>query len=393
MEMKYANRMEDVKPSAIREIAKLISQKPGIISFAGGWPAPELFPVDKMKEVCDKVIAEDGNAALQYSSTEGYLPLRELIAQRMKASDIKTEPANILVTNGSQQGLDFSGKLFLNEGDVIICESPTYVGAISAFNAYRPRYVEVSMDEEGMITEELAQALEQNPQAKFIYTIPDFQNPTGRTMSLSRRKRLVELATQYKVPVIEDNPYVELRFEGERLPAVKHFDENGMVIYLGTFSKIFCPGLRVGWVVGDPAIVRKYVLLKQGADLQANTMSQREVYKFSEMFDFDEHVATLVREYSKRRELMLQTMKQEFPASVKFTYPKGGLFTWVELPQQANAGDVLKKALAEGVAFVPGDAFYPNGGKEKYFRLNYASSTEKQIVEGITKLGKVLKSL
>lgn len=392
MDIRFADRVDNIKPSAIREIAKLIKQS-GAISFAGGWPAPELFPVDEMKKVCDKVLEENGRVALQYGPTEGIPELRAFIAERLKASGIEINPDHILITNGSQQGLEFTGKLFINEGDVVICESPSYVGALNAFKAYLPKFVEISMDDDGMIMEDLEKALEENPNAKYIYSIPDFQNPTGKTMSIERRKKLVELATKYNVPVIEDNPYGELRFEEERLPAIKHFDKAGMVIYLGTISKTFCPGMRIGWVAAHPEIIRKYALIKQGVDLQANSMSQYEVAKFVEMYDFEAHVQKIIHVYRKRRDAMLEAMKKEFPENVKYTHPHGGLFTWVELPEGINAGDVLKKALEEKVAFVPGTAFFPNGGHENTFRLNYATMDEDKILEGIARLGKVLREI
>ncbi|MEA4960280.1 aminotransferase-like domain-containing protein [Lutispora sp.] len=392
MSIKYAKRMEYIKGSAIRELLKLTEQ-PEIISFAGGLPAPELFPIEEMKEVCLKVLDTDGKAALQYSTTEGYLPLRKIISERMKYSGIEIPADDILITSGSQQGLEFSGKVFLDEGDTVICESPSYLGALNAFKSYLPRFVEVEMDNEGMKMDELEKALEANPNAKFIYTIPDFQNPSGITMSFERRKRLVELSVKYNVPIVEDNPYGDLRFEGERIPAVKHFDTAGMVIYLGTFSKTFSPGLRVGWVAASPEIVRKYVLVKQGADLQCNSMAQRETAAFVQMFDIDKHINKIIEVYGRRRTLMIETMEKEFPRNVKFTYPNGGLFTWVELPEGVDAAEVLKKALEEKVAFVPGGSFYPNGGNENHFRLNYSCMPEDKIVEGITRLGKVLKTL
>lgn len=392
MEITFADRVGSIKPSAIRELLKLTKQ-PGVISFAGGWPAPESFPIEEMKQVSLKVLEEQGKSALQYSSTEGYLPLREFIAKRMKLSGVKIEVDEILITNGSQQGLDFSGKLFINPGDVVICESPSYVGALNAFRAYMPKFVEIPMDDEGMIMEDLEKALKENPKAKFIYVVPTFQNPTGKTMSLKRREKLVKLATQYKVPILEDNPYSDLRFEGEDIPPVKHFDTDGVVIYLGTFSKTFCPGLRIGWVAASPEIVRKYVLAKQGADLQANTMSQIELYKFIEMFDFDAHVEKVRDIYKKRRNAMLETMEKEFPSNVKYTYPQGGMFTWVELPEGIDAADIFKKSLESKVAFVPGSSFYPNGGNENHFRLNYGTMSEDLIIEGIKRLGKVLASI
>jgi 2-aminoadipate transaminase len=393
MKIRFADRMEEVKPSAIRELSSLIQKTPGVISFAGGWPAPDLFPIEEIEQVFSDVLKEDGRAALQYTSTEGYLPLREHITRRMKGYGVEVGAENILIISGSQQGLEFSAKLFVNEGDVIICESPTYVGAIGAFKAFRPRFAEVAMDDEGMVMEDLERALKENPNAKFIYTVPDFQNPTGRTMSVDRRKELVRLASQYSVPVVEDNPYMELRFEGQKLPAVKHFDNDGIVIFLGSFSKTFCPGFRLGWIAADADILRKYVLIKQGADLQAGTIVQRQAAKFMDKYDFDQHIAKIIDVYRRKRDVMLKAMKEEFPANVKFTVPSGGLFTWVVLPEGIDAAEVLKKALEKSVAFVPGGAFFPNGGNENTFRLNYSTMPEEKIVEGIKRLGTVLKEI
>lgn len=392
MEVKFADRVGSIKPSAIRELLKL-TQQPGVISFAGGWPAPESFPIEEMKKVSAKVLEEQGRAALQYSTTEGYQPLREFISKRMNNSGVNIEANQILITNGSQQGLDFSGKLFINEGDVVICESPSYIGALNAFRAYMPKFVEISMDDEGMKMDELEKALKENPKAKFIYTVPTFQNPTGITMSVERRKKLIQLANEYKVPILEDNPYCELNFGDEDIPPIKHFDTKGIVIYLGTFSKTFCPGLRIGWVAASPEIVRKYVLAKQGADLQTNTMSQIELAKFVELYDFDEHVKRVKEIYKKRKDAMLNTMREEFPSNIKYTYPSGGMFTWVELPEGIDAADILKKSLEYKVAFVPGSSFYPNGGNENHFRLNYGTMNEDLIAEGIKRLGKVLRAL
>lgn len=392
MAIKFADRMDNIKGSAIRELLKL-TEEPDIISFAGGLPAPELFPLKEIEEVAVKVIREEGRAALQYSTTEGFLPLREKIVQRMKKVNVDCKPSDILITSGSQQGLEFSAKIFINEGDVIICESPSYLGALNAFKAYLPKFVEIAMDDDGMIIEELERALEQNPNTKFIYTIPDFQNPTGRTMSLERRKRLLELAYKYNIPVVEDNPYGELRFEGEILPSIKSFDTKGMVIHLGTFSKTFCPGVRLGWVVASPEILSKYIVVKQGADLQSSTISQREVSKFLDMYDLDAHIENLIKIYRKRRDLMLETMEKEFPAGVTFTRPAGGLFTWVTFPAHLDAAEVMKKSLEQKVAFVPGQSFFPNGQFKNHGRFNYSNMPEDKIVEGIKRLGKVLREL
>lgn len=392
MSIRFATRMDNIKGSAIRELLKLTEQ-PDIISFAGGLPAPELFPIKELEKVVVNVLEEEGKAALQYSSTEGYLPLREKIAQRMKKVKVECQASDILITSGSQQGLEFSGRIFLNEGDVVICESPSYLGALNAFKAYQPKFVEITMDEDGMIMEDLEKALEQNPNAKFIYTIPDFQNPTGRTMSIERRKKLLELAYKYNVPVVEDNPYGELRFEGEIFPAIKSLDTKGLVIHLGTFSKTFCPGLRIGWVIASPEILRKYIVSKQGADLQSSSIAQRDVNKFLDMYDLDKHIENLIKVYRKRRDLMLDTMEKEFPAGVKFTRPQGGLFTWVTFPEHLDGAEVMKKSLEEKVAFVPGQSFFPNGQYKNHGRLNYSNMPDDKIVEGIKRLGKVLKEL
>lgn len=392
MGIRFAERMNYLKASEIRELLKLADQ-PDIISFAGGMPAPELFPIEGLKKAAMKVLEEDGKGALQYGPTEGYIPLKNIIAnERMKPAGVNADQKEILITNGSQQGLDFSGRIFLNKDDVVICESPSYLGAINAFRAYMPKFVEISMDDDGMIIEELEKALESNPNAKFIYTIPDFQNPTGKTLSVDRRKRMVELAEKYNVPIIEDNPYGELRYEGERLPAIKSFDTKGIVIYLGTFSKTFCPGMRLGWICADSSIISKYVLVKQGADLQPSSISQREAAVFMEMNNLDEHIKKIKEVYKKRRDVMMETMKNELPDYCKFTYPEGGLFTWVTLPEEYSAREILNKALEAKVAFVVGGSFFPNGGHENTMRLNYSYMSEDKIVEGIKRLGKVLKS-
>ncbi len=390
MNLSYAKRMENIKASEIRELLKL-TQKPEIISFAGGLPAPESFPVDEFIKVTKEVLEKEGAKALQYGSTEGHPALREAIAKRMADSQVATTADNILITSGSQQGLDFAAKIFINPGDIIICESPTYLGAINAFKAYEPKFIEIDTDKDGMDMDQLEKTLKENDNVKFIYAIPDFQNPSGKTWSISRRRKLVELANEYNVAIIEDNPYGSLRFEGDFLPAIKHFDTEGRVAFLGTFSKILAPGLRLGWVDADKAFLEKFILVKQGADLQSSTISQMEVAKFIERYDLDEHIQKIITLYKGRRDLMLKTMEEEFPKEATFTYPEGGLFTWVVLPEYMNARDLAAKALEQNVAYVPGGSFYPNGGNENTFRLNYSNMDDERIVEGIKRLGKVLK--
>lgn len=393
MKFKTARRMTEMKASEIREILK-VTERPEVISFAGGLPAPELFPIDEIKEVNRIVLENDGQKALQYTTTEGFAPLRKWIAARMNnrlgtsfASD------NVLITHGSQQALDLSGKVFLDEGDILFCESPTYLAAISAFRAYGCRFIEIPTDDSGMIISELEKQLRRYPEAKLIYAIPDFQNPTGRTWSLDRRRQLAEVSAQYGIAVVEDNPYGELRFEGEFLPSVKSFDRLGNVLCTGTFSKIFCPGYRIGWIAGDQEIIKKYVLVKQGVDLQCNTVAQMEIAKFLELYDIDKHIEKIRETYKRRRDVAVDTMRKMFPAGVSFTRPEGGLFSWVELPDHINARDVLEICLKKNVAFVPGGSFFPNGGRENTFRINFSNMPEDRIVEGLTQIGAVLHDM
>ena len=289
MKLNFAKRMSYIKASEIREILKVTEQE-DVISFAGGLPAPELFPIDEINEINQIVLKEAGTKALQYTTTEGYAPLREWIANRMNGRlGTAFDKDNILITHGSQQGLDLSGKVFLDEGDVVLCESPTYLAAISAFKAYGCSFIEIPTDEEGMMMDVLEDVLSNTLHIKLIYAIPTFQNPTGKTWSLERRRKLAELSAKYSVAVIEDNPYGELRFEGEPLPSIKSFDEAGNILCTGSFSKIFCPGFRIGWIAGDKDIIRKYVLVKQGTDLQCNTIAQMTIAEYLKRYDIDKH--------------------------------------------------------------------------------------------------------
>ena len=389
MKYKYAERMSNLKASEIREILK-VTQRPEVISFAGGLPAPELFPIEEIKAVNQLVLEESGFVALQYTTTEGYLPLREWIANRMNTRlGTSFEADQVLITHGSQQALDLAGKVFLDKGDVVLCESPTYLAAISAFRAYECEFVDVPTDDDGMVIEDLERILNTVKNVKVIYVIPEFQNPTGKTWSLKRRKRLAEAADRHQIIVIEDNPYGELRFEGESQPSVKSFDVQGYVLCTGTFSKIFCPGYRIGWIAGEKEIIRKFVLAKQGTDLQCNTIAQMEIAKYLELYDIDEHIGKIRDVYRRRRDLAVQVMENEFPAGVTFTRPQGGLFAWVELPDEMNARDVLALSLDQKVAFVPGGSFFPNGGHENTLRI----MTEERIVEGLTRLCRILQSI
>ena len=390
MNYTFANRMDRLKGSAVRELMALTA-RPEVISFAGGMPAPELFPVEKVKEACIAMLDEMGQKALQYAPTEGYIPLREQIVERMeKRLHIKTDIDHVLVTSGSQQGLDFSARIFLNPGDVVLVESPSYLGALNAFNACEPTYVEVPTDDYGMIPEELERILETTENVKLIYVIPDFQNPSGKTWSMKRREHFMELVNKYEIPVIEDNPYGDLRFEGEYLPSLKSMDTKDLVIFLGTLSKVFCPGLRIGWICAPKEVLAKYNFVKQGADLQVSSFDQMLTAKFIELNDLDAHVDKIKEVYKVRRDLMLKTMEETFPEGVTWTIPEGGLFTWVTLPEGVDATEIAPKLLEQNVAYVPGASFYPYPGKENHFRMNYSNATEENLVIGVKRIGAVL---
>ena len=384
MEYKFASRMDRMKASEIRELLKLTA-RPDIISFAGGLPAPELFPVKEIAQVSHDLVLKEGQKLLQYATTEGRPTLREKIAKRM-TEKYKTPVVadDILITTGSQQCLDFAGKLFLDPGDVVLCESPSYLGALNAFNAYQPVFKEVPTDGEGIIPEELDKILASTPKCKFIYVIPDFQNPTGICWSLERRKKFIEVINKYDLPVFEDNPYGELRYRGESFPTLKSMDTKGLVSFLGTFSKIFCPGLRLGWIAGPHAIVEKFVMIKQSADLHTSNFDQGVADAYMDTYDLDAHVKEIVELYGHRRDLILKTMEEEFPEGVEFTRPDGGLFLWVTVPEGV-------KCIEQKVAAVIGDAFYPNDKTDRSMRVNYSCMPDDKIVEGVKRMAKAIK--
>lgn len=390
--MQFSNLAMNLKASEIRELLKLTTM-PEIISFAGGLPAPELFPTEDLKKVDEAVLTKEGQAALQYGTTEGYTPLREQIAGRMKKSFmVDCTPENIVITSGSQQGLSLLAQIFLNPGDVVLVESPTYLGAINAFKLCGPEFVEVPTDDKGIIPEELEKILAKyGDRVRMMYVIPEFQNPTGITWPMERRKALMDIINRYDFPVLEDDPYGELRFDGDKVPSLKSMDTKGNIIFLGSFSKILMPGLRIAWMVADPVIIDKVVKLKQAVDLQSSSFGQRQTSFFIDMYDLDAHVAKIKELYKKRRDLMCDSMKEYFPEGITFTYPEGGLFTWVTLPEGMDAKELMPKVLAKNVAYVPGGPFYPHGGNANHFRLNYSNMPEERIVEGIKRLAEVLK--
>ena len=393
---RYAQRTQRMKGSAIRQLLKL-TELPDIISFGGGMPAPEIFPVDEFKEACIRVLEDNGRVALQYGSTDGYTPLREMIARHSTRYGLDISENNILITSGSQQALDLLGKIFINRGDRILVESPTYLGALQAWNAYGAEYVPVDSDENGMKTEALEEALRTGP--KFIYVLPNFQNPTGVTLSLERRYQLVELADRYGVPIIEDDPYGQLRFEGEHLPAVEVIDSEcrsangytGNVIYLSTFSKILAPGIRLAWVMAPPEVIQKLVMAKQGADLHTSTFNQMVAHEVGRGGFLDKYVKVIRETYRERRDVMLDALAEHMPEGVRWTHPQGGLFLWAEFPASLNTADMLKDAIEQKVAYVPGASFFPCGGGDNTMRLNFSNANPEKINEGMARLGRVVK--
>jgi len=397
---RYAHRTQRMGSSAIRELLKL-TERPDIISFGGGLPAPEVFPVEEFAAACERVLLLYGAQALQYSTTEGYFPLREQIARHTARYGIEVTPDNILITSGSQQALDLLGKIFINRGDHILVESPTYLGALQAWNAYGAQYVSVPIDKQGMNTDYLEEALRIGP--KFIYVLPNFQNPSGVTLSLERRQILVELADRYGVPIIEDDPYGQLRFEGEHLPSVVSLDDryrnshgacyHGNVIYISTFSKILSPGLRLAWVIAPAEVIRKLVQAKQGTDLHTATFNQLVAHEVSRGGFLDQHIHLIRKTYKERRDVMLAAMDRYFPPEVDWTQPAGGLFLWGTMPEYLDAADVLKLAVEKKVAFVPGEPFHPNGGGHNTMRINFSNASPEMIMEGIHRLGDVLHQM
>lgn len=394
---RYAQRTQHMKASMIRELLKFTEQ-PDIISFAGGLPAPEVFPVEEFKRACTYVLDNYGAQALQYGSTDGYLPLREMIARFTNRIGIGIDASNILITSGSQQALDLLGKIFVNRGDHIVVESPTYLGALQAWNAYDAEYVPVRCDEYGMVVDELEEALRTGP--KFIYVLPNFQNPTGVTLSLERRKKLVELADRYGVPIIEDDPYGQLRYEGESLPPVELIDSTlrecnghytGNVIYLSTFSKTLAPGIRLAWVIAPNEVIAKLNLAKQGADLHTSTFNQILAHEVSQHGFLDRHILTIQDCYRTRRDAMLESLEENMPEGVSWTHPQGGLFLWVKVPEKIDTLDLFKSAVEEKVAFVPGVSFFATGDVHNTMRLNFSCCKPEVINEGITRLGRIIK--
>ncbi|MGB8583248.1 MAG: PLP-dependent aminotransferase family protein [Candidatus Sulfotelmatobacter sp.] len=397
---RYALRTFRIKSSTIRELLKITDQ-PGMISFGGGLPAPEVFPVQRFEEACHTVLEQRGAQALQYGATEGYEPLREMIAQNLARYGILAKAENVLITSGSQQALDLIGKLLINSGDRVLVEAPTYLGALQSFNVYGAQFVSVPIDHEGLCTEQLETSLRLRP--KFMYILPNFQNPAGVTLSEARRHQLIFLADRYGIPIIEDDPYGQLRYEGEHLPSLVVLDRDnlrrdngftlGNVIYLSTFSKTLAPGIRLAWIVAPPDVVGKLATLKQAADLHTATFNQMVAYEVAKDGFLDQHVKRIRQAYRERRDVMLDALQEFFPEEVTWTHPKGGLFLGVTMPEGSDCRLLFRTALAENVAFVPGDCFYGNDLAEgcRHMRLNFSHSAPEQIREGIRRLSVAVK--
>jgi 2-aminoadipate transaminase len=390
---RYAQRTKSAKSSIIRELLKL-TQRAEVISFGGGLPAPEVFPVARFQEACHRVLSTQSATALQYGPTEGYRPLRELIVAHMARYGILASVDNILITSGSQQALDLIAKLLINRGDRILVESPTYLGALQAFDLMGAEYVTVPVDQDGLQTCNMEQALRSGP--KFMYILPNFQNPGGVTLSRARRDELVALSDKYGIPIVEDDPYGQLRYEGEHITPLVVLDrinvarddgyKLGNVIYLSTFSKVLAPGLRVAWMVAPPDVISKLVQIKQSTDLHTSTFTQMVVYEAARDGFIDEHVKLIRATYKERRDAMLESLRDFFPPEVSWTHPQGGLFLWVTMPPGVDSSRLLDLALRQNVAFVPGGPFFPNGDPGSHMRLNFSNAQPEQIREGIRRL-------
>lgn len=384
----YSERIAGLKSSAIRDILKLMS-RPGIISFAGGLPAPELFPIKEIGDAAAKVLSKHGSSALQYSITEGLIPLREKIIKKLDPDSKYLSLENIIITQGSQQGLDLISKLFLDKGDAVFTETPSYLGALQSFQLFQANIFAIPSDEKGIQTDELKKRLgTQKP--KLLYLMPNFQNPTGASLPMDRRYRLIEIAGKHDFMLIEDDPYGELIFEGEKLPSLFSLAQSKNFIYMSSFSKTVAPGFRVAYVIADKEIIRKFAIVKQGTDLHTNTLGQYLVNEYLENGNYHEHINLIRETYKVRRDCMLSAMEKYFPKSAKWNKPAGGMFIWAILPEGYDAREILMRCILKDVAFVPGQEFFPDGSGKNTMRLNFSNATAENIEEGIRRIGEVL---
>ena len=393
MDVRFARRMAEVRPSAIRDLLRL-GADPQLISFGGGYPDPDLFPMAELRQVFDELLSGGNAGVLQYTVSDGLPRLREQVAARMVQDGTACATRDVLILQGAQQGLDLAAKLVLDPGDVVITENPTFLGALIAFNPYEPAYAPVRADENGMDVDDLERVLERTPRARLLYTMPDFQNPTGVTLSLDRRRRLVELANRFNVLVVEDTPYRDLRFEGEALPTLKSLDTQGRVVYLGTFSKTLAPGMRLGWAVASGEIIAKLGLLKLAADTQCSTLNMAAASAYLDRFDLDEHIGRIRSAYRRKRDLMLGVIEESFPAGVAWTRPDGGLFTWLTFPDGFDTTAFMRDELLPKarVAYVPGATFYPVVQEPNHARVNFSGVSDERIVTGMTRMADLLRA-
>ena len=387
----YAERIAGLKSSAIRDILKLTSRE-GMISFAGGLPAPELFPLKELSEATQRVLSKHGSNALQYAITEGHIPLREKIVHTLAPGSTRLTLNHLIITQGSQQGLELLAKLYLDKGSVVYTENPSYLGALQAFRLFQAEIAPMPTDDQGILPDALRGALKKRRPA-FLYLMPNFQNPTGVSLSLERRREIVEISKQSDLLVVEDDPYGDLFFEGEKLPSLFALGDGRNIIYLSTFSKTIAPGLRVAFAAADEEIAGKLAMIKQGTDLQTNTLGQFIVNEYLESGLLPEHLRKLRTTYRVRRDLMLTAMKEHFPPTLTWNRPGGGMFLWVTLPENWNAKDILLHCIEHNVAFVPGQEFYPDGSGRNTMRMNFSNASPEGIEAGIKRMGMVLKKV
>ena len=387
---KFSDKVKHLEASAIREIFKLLA-KPGIISFAGGAPDPNLFPKAEFAEIAKEILETQGNVALQYGVTEGYAPLREWTRKRLVNQGVITENDDLIIVSGGQQGIDLATKSLINPGDGVICEEPSFIGGLNCFRSFNAELYGVPVQADGIDTEKLEETLKAHPNVKLLYTIATFQNPSGITVSLEKRKKILELAEKYDFLIYEDNPYGELRFSGEEVPTFKSMDKNGRVIYFGSFSKILAPGMRLGFTSAPAPLLERMIICKQTEDVHTNVLSQMIAYEFVTRYSIDEHIAKLRSAYGKKCKLMMDCMDKFFPASVKHTCPDGGLFLYCTMPDGYDSKELMKLALEKNVAFVPGTScMIDDKATYSTFRMNYSTASEEDIETGVKALGEVL---
>lgn len=390
--MSFSKRMSRIKPSGIRAVQKRIAGKSDMISFAAGLPDPALYPLEDLRKAADTMLEKEGATAFAYGLTKGYGPLLDYLTDRMNNREhVECTKENICILSGSQQGLGLAAMTFLDEGDVVITENPSYLGAINAFRPYGAEFVGVDTDDDGIVIEDLERALEENPKTKLIYVIPNFQNPTGKAWTLERRERFMEVVAKYAVAVVEDNPYGDLRFKGEPLPHLRALDKKGQVIYLGSFSKILSPGMRVAWTCASKEVATAFESLKETNDLQSPELTQMLIYYYLKMFDLEKHIEEIQVVYKERCELMVEMIQKYFPAEIKYTDPEGGMFLWLELPEGLDSDAILDDALAAGIAYIPGESFFSFDGVKNTIRMNFTMVKDDQIRDGIRILGDVFR--